>query len=195
MELRSTGFAVSAAACLVVSPLLSQQQAPGRGGRGGGFTEPYPIDFNDHNGWTSMFDGKTLNGWDGDKSFWHVEDGAIMVESTGEKPPGQPRGNPPSLASQAKWDMLGPQFDFDGRNAFTGQFYEEATGRGIIAWRGQTVLTEQGKKPRPPGHPGRPRSPGRLCSHRQLESAPLDCTRKHHDSHRQRARHGNPDRR
>ena len=44
--------------------------------------------------------------------------------------------------------MLGPQFDFDGRNAFTGQFYEQATGRGIIAWRGQVVRTEQGKRPR-----------------------------------------------
>ena len=39
-------------------------------------------------------------------------------------------------ATQAKWDMLGAQFDFDGRNNYTGQFYEQATGRGIIAWRG-----------------------------------------------------------
>jgi hypothetical protein len=44
--------------------------------------------------------------------------------------------------------MLGPQFDFDGRNMFTGQFYEQATGRGIIAWRGQVVRTEEGKHPR-----------------------------------------------
>ena len=44
--------------------------------------------------------------------------------------------------------MLGAQFDFDGRNNFTGQFYEQATGRGIIAWRGQVVRTEEGKKPR-----------------------------------------------
>ena len=44
--------------------------------------------------------------------------------------------------------MLGAQFDFDGRNRYTGQFYEQATGRGIIAWRGQVVRTEQGKSPR-----------------------------------------------
>jgi hypothetical protein len=44
--------------------------------------------------------------------------------------------------------MLGPQFDFDGRNTYTGQFYEQATGRGIIAWRGQIVHTEDGQKPR-----------------------------------------------
>lgn len=154
-----------------------------------------------------MFDGKTLNGWDGDKSFWRVEDGAIVAESTCEKPTGTiyliwqggeaadfemklemkgegaavnsgiqyrgaitdpnrprggggggraqgpcpsgaPRGTPPAFATQAKWDMLGAQFDFDGRNNFTGQFYEQATGRGIIAWRGQVVRTEEGKKPR-----------------------------------------------
>jgi hypothetical protein len=200
-----------------VFPGLSQQPAasnavsgarvtPG-GGRGGGFTEPDPIDFDDHNGWISMFDGKTLNGWDGDKNYWHVQDGAIVVESTCEKPTGTiylvwqggepgdfemklemkgenadvnsgvqyrgaildpnraprrgpgrvpegpcpsgaPRGTPPAPATQAKWDMLGPQFDFDGRNRFTGQFYEQATGRGIIAWRGQVVRTEPGKRPR-----------------------------------------------
>jgi hypothetical protein len=44
--------------------------------------------------------------------------------------------------------MLGAQFDFDGQNRFTGQYYEQATGRGIIAWRGQMVRTEEGKSPR-----------------------------------------------
>ncbi len=66
----------------------------------------------------------------------------------GPCPSGAPRGVPPSRASQAKWDMLGAQFDFDGRNRFTGQYYEQATGRGIVAWRGQVVRTEQGKSPR-----------------------------------------------
>ena len=151
-----------------------------------------------------MFDGATLNGWDGDKSFWRVENGAIVVESTCEKPTGtiylvwqggepadfemklemkgeggrvnsgvqyrgailpprqsgpprkstatcpsgKPAGTPPTLESQAKWDMLGAQFDFDGQNRYSGQYYEQATGRGIIAWRGQVVRTEEGKAPR-----------------------------------------------
>ena len=154
-----------------------------------------------------MFDGSTLNGWDGDMRYWHVENGAITVESTCEKPTGtiylvwqggeaadfemklemkgtgadvnsgvqyrgaiqnpnsdrgrarrgpqggvcpsgQLRGTPPDAASQAKWNMLGAQFDFDGRNRYTGQYYEQATGRGIIAWRGQIVRTEEGRKPR-----------------------------------------------
>ena len=196
---------------LLLAHALSPQAttpSPGRGGRGGGFREPDPIDFDDHTGWTSMFDGQTLNGWDGDKSYWHVHEGAIVVESTCENPTGTiyliwqggqpadfemklemkgegaavnsgvqyrgaiadpnrprggrgggrgvqapcpsgaPRGTPPSFASQAKWDMVGPQFDFDGHNRYTGQFYEQATGRGIIAWRGQVVRTEEGKSPR-----------------------------------------------
>jgi hypothetical protein len=158
-----------------------------------------------------MFDGSTLNGWDGDKAYWHVVDGAITVESTCEKPTGtiylvwqggeaadfemklemkgegarvnsgvqyrgaiqeprppgagrgpggggrgpqgpcpsgQPRGTPPDQAGQAKWNMLGAQFDFDGQNRYSGQYYEQATGRGIIAWRGQVVRTEEGKSPR-----------------------------------------------
>jgi len=44
--------------------------------------------------------------------------------------------------------MLGAQFDFDGQNRYSGQYYEQATGRGIIAWRGQVVQTAEGKPPR-----------------------------------------------
>ncbi len=201
-------FSCTLAVLSCLAPLATPQ-APASGGgrsaRGGGFTQPEPIDFDDHSGWTSMFDGKTLSGWDGDKSYWRVEEGAIVSESTCEKPTGTiyliwqggeaadfemkfemkgegaavnsglqyrgaitdpnrphrdrppaqgtcpsgaPRGNPPSFESQAKWDMLGAQFDFDGRNNYTGQYYEQATGRGIIAWRGQVVRTEEGKRPR-----------------------------------------------
>lgn len=189
------------------TPSPAQQAAGKARGGGGGFREPDPIDFNDdnHAGWTSLFDGSTLKGWDGDTSYWHVENGAIVAESTCERPTGtiylvwqggeaadfelklemrgegagvnsgvqyrgsivaprpnapapraatgtcpsgQPRGNPPTAASQAKWTMSGAQFDFDGRNAYTGQYYEQATGRGIVAWRGQVVRTEQGQRPR-----------------------------------------------
>lgn len=59
------------------------------GGRGGlGFTLPEPIDFNDHEGYVSLFDGKTLKGWDGSPKFWRVEDGAIVGESTPQNPSG-----------------------------------------------------------------------------------------------------------
>lgn len=205
--------AIAAASICVFQVRVSNAQQPAPHNnpaqrRHFGFTQPDPIDFNDHAGWTSIFDGKSLNGWSGDARYWHVEDGAITVESTCEKPtgtiyliwqggqpanfelkvemkgegasvnsgiqyrsarqkpnpaqhfrgrrPGQsdvcpdghPRGAPPSAAEEAKWNMMGPQFDFDGRNLFTGQFYEQGTGRGIIAWRGQVVQTEEGKHPR-----------------------------------------------
>lgn len=189
------------------APPAGAPAGPGRGRGGGGFRQPDPIDFNDHAGWISMFDGATLNGWDGDKAYWHIVDGAIMSESTCEKPTGtiylvwqggeaadfemkvemkgegahinsgvqyrgaiqeprpaggrgggrgpqgpcpsgQPRGTPPDQAGQAKWNMLGAQFDFDGQNHYSGQYYEQATGRGIIAWRGQVVQTLEGKPPR-----------------------------------------------
>jgi hypothetical protein len=60
----------------------------GRGGGGGGFTHPDPIDYNNNEGWTSLFDGSTLNGWDGRMDVWKVENGVITAESPTEKPTG-----------------------------------------------------------------------------------------------------------
>ena len=36
--------------------------------------------------WKSLFDGKTLKGWEGKKEFWSVQDGAITGQTTKEKP-------------------------------------------------------------------------------------------------------------
>jgi hypothetical protein len=196
---------LSASASMQQPPPIAGQQPPAgqgggrQGGRGGGFKQPDPIDFNERDGWTSLFDGKTLTGWSGDNT-WKVEDGAIVVESTCEKPTGtiylvwqggeaadfelklemkgtgsinggvqyrgwivpprsggpgsggpaapcpsgQPRGTPPSADTEAQWNMAGAQYDFDAGNRYTGQFYEQATGRGIIAWKGQVVRTLPG---------------------------------------------------
>lgn len=38
-------------------------------------------------GFTPLFDGKTLNGWQGDPSFWSVEDGTIVGSSDAKKVP------------------------------------------------------------------------------------------------------------
>jgi hypothetical protein len=43
------------------APTLSAQQKPAPPSR---FVQPEPIDFDDHDGWTWIFDGKTLHGWD-----------------------------------------------------------------------------------------------------------------------------------
>ena len=53
-----------------------------------GFSHPEPIDFNDHTGWTQIFNGKNLQGWDGSTEVWHVEDGALVAESSPEHPSG-----------------------------------------------------------------------------------------------------------
>ena len=52
-----------------------------------GFRMPDPIEFEqDAPGFASIFDGKTLNGWDGDSRYWRVEDGAIVGQSSTDKP-------------------------------------------------------------------------------------------------------------
>ena len=66
----------------------------------------------------------------------------------GPCPSGKPRGTPPDPKSEDPWNMWGAQYDFDAGNRYTGQFYEQSTGRGIVAWKGQAVRTEQGKSPR-----------------------------------------------
>ncbi len=66
------------ATLLKVPPNISGQ-------RNGIFIEPDPLDFADHTGYTSLFDGKTLKDWDGRPGVWSVEDGAIVGQSTAEK--------------------------------------------------------------------------------------------------------------
>lgn len=53
-----------------------------------GFTKSGPQDFNDHEGYVSLFDGVSLKGWDGNPKFWRVEAGAIVGESTPTNPCG-----------------------------------------------------------------------------------------------------------
>jgi hypothetical protein len=61
-----------------VQPGLSAQ-------RNGVLIEPDPMGFSDHTGYTSLFDGKSLTGWDGQPGVWRVEDGAIVGETAAEK--------------------------------------------------------------------------------------------------------------
>jgi hypothetical protein len=53
-----------------------------------GFNETGPMDFNDHEGCVSLFDGVSLKGWDGNPKFWKVEAGSIVGESTPKNPCG-----------------------------------------------------------------------------------------------------------
>lgn len=123
-------------------------------------------------GFESLFDGKTMKGWDGDPDFWRVENGALVGQTTTEKQPKQNtfliwRGGTPGdfelrleykltgynsgiqyrsiELPDIKWAMQGYQFDMDGEQRYTGQIYEERA-RGFLAMRGQfTHIGEDGK--------------------------------------------------
>jgi hypothetical protein len=78
------------AAVLVLTGTVSAQtpasQAPATGGSR--YVDALPRDVNDHTGWQRMFDGTSLDGWDGPTDLWRVEDGVIVVQSKAEPPTG-----------------------------------------------------------------------------------------------------------
>ncbi len=177
---------------------------------------PPTYNVTDNTGFTSLFDG-TLKGWSYDPALWNLQDGAIHLSATCEKPTGTvyavstsgeygdfilkyelkgtgninggmqfrsyitgesnvsggpkmvpvprapmpprpasangtaprpPRpaacaspGTPPSRESQSKYDMAGPQADFDEGNHYSGMFYEQS-GRAVIATPGYSMFAD-----------------------------------------------------
>lgn len=128
----------------------------------------------DGDGWKSLFDGKTLKGWDGKKGFWTVEDGAITGTTTKENPT---KGNTFIIwqgGKVADFELTfeyrfvskggnsgcqyrsehvgghvvkGYQGDFEAGTRYSGINYGEKTGRGILSDRGnKTTYTADGKK-------------------------------------------------
>lgn len=53
-----------------------------RGGAGRGASANWEAAYNDHTGFIQLFDGKTLNGWDGEAGKWDVQGGAIHRHQT-----------------------------------------------------------------------------------------------------------------
>lgn len=80
---RAEAFAVVQAALKPITPEQGAAFGPRAGGGGGrgGNLQPDTTD-----GYTSLFDGKTLTGWDGDPKYWRVQDGIIIAQSTPENP-------------------------------------------------------------------------------------------------------------
>ena len=120
---------------------------------------------------TPIFNGKDLSGWNGKPGWWTVEDGALTVESTPEKPCKKCnyliwRGDHPTdfelladfkLSSKANsgiqlrseelldWDTSGYQADMTGDGALVGFVYHHK--RGLIAGRGEKAsFAADGKK-------------------------------------------------
>lgn len=117
-------------------------------------------------GFEEIFDGKSLNGWEGDSTYWRVENGSLVGEVTPSTPlenntfiiwqGGQPADfelkgefrislegnsgiNYRSIAlDNIPYGLKGYQADIDGKNRYTGQNYEER-GRTTLAYRGEEV--------------------------------------------------------
>jgi len=107
---------------------------PDMGGfRHGIAIEPDPIDFADHAGYTSLFDGKTLTGWDGQPDLWRVDDGAIVGET-------KPEMFPPHAFPNTFLILRGVQAkDFDLKLEIK---VEKGGGSGI-QYRSTTLTPEQ----------------------------------------------------
>jgi putative heme-binding domain-containing protein len=121
-----------------------------------------------------LFNGKDLDGWDGNPEIWSVGDGVITGKTSG---PGQLEYNQfliwrggemknfelrakvkatgnnsgiqyrsKELPDVGKWSLSGYQCDVHPKPAYNGMVYEER-GRGIIAQNGQGVATDpEGKR-------------------------------------------------
>jgi hypothetical protein len=123
--------------------------------------------------WITIFDGKTLDGWDGNPDFWRVEDGAITGQTTAEKPTvGNTfliwrKGDVGDFELKCeykliggnsgiqyrsfelpdkKWVVGGYQADIEAGDNFSGILYGEHF-RGMLAKRGERVLIKEGGKP------------------------------------------------
>jgi hypothetical protein len=125
----------------------------------------------DEKGFVNIFDGKTLNNWEGDQKYWRVESGNLVGEITPQTllktnsfivwKGGEPanfelkgefniteKGNSginyrSEKMTDIPYALKGYQADIDGANRYTGQNYEER-GRTTLAYRGQiTSITPQ----------------------------------------------------
>lgn len=85
-------------------------------------------------GFESLFDGKTLSGWDGDPTFWRVEDGAITGETTAENPT---KANTFIVYKGDPVDDFVLRFEYRLRNHNSGVQYR--------SWRGATPESDQSK--------------------------------------------------
>jgi hypothetical protein len=135
-ELSRRAFSLSACAVL---PLLSQDQAappyvPKQSDR------PEAL-AGDEDGFQSIFDGRTLNGWEGDPSYWRVANGVMTGEIT------------PETVIKSNTFIVwrgGAPADFelkvDYRITERGNNYEEK-GRLFLAQRGEVTHVTGVRKP------------------------------------------------
>lgn len=176
-------FLLAAAAAALILPAWSLQPPAGAPKpRPGGPRGPRVAQPDDNAGFVPIFDGKTLQNWEGEPGFWRAEDGVLIGETTAEQKLKQNtfiiwRGGTTAdfefkaefkltesansgvqyrstaLPDVGKFVLKGYQADMDGRVNFTGMLYEER-GRGFVAPRGQFIRMTEGGVPKMIGSPG-----------------------------------------
>ena len=120
---------------------------------------------------TPLFDGQSLNGWEGDSRFWRAENGVLIGETTKEvttkkntflvynrkefgdfelrfsyRVSGGNSGVQYRSEMVSKWVVKGLQADFEdkmheGKDKFSGMFFEE-NGRMFMGQRGDVVIVQ-----------------------------------------------------
>jgi len=169
---------------MLAATVAAQPPAPqgadgrGRGGRGEGPRGADPLALDDHAGFASIFDGKTLKGWDGDPAFWRAENNTIVGQSTEQNAVKQNTfliwrgGEPKDFELKVEFRMNSTNSGIQIRSAqlpagpeigkwvmkgyqadidFANQFtgqIYEERGRGFLAMRGQAVYVPDGGRPK-----------------------------------------------
>lgn len=133
-------------------------------------------------GFTAIFDGKSLNNWKGDPTYWSVENGNLTGTVTSETllnnntfiiwQGGEPDDFELKLEYRITEDgnsgvnyrsvpidtipfaLQGYQADIDGKNNYTGQNYEEKK-RTTLAYRGEKVIVNNQINPDESGSLGK----------------------------------------
>ena len=130
-----------------------------------------PTEPDDNTGFVSIFDGRSLEGWDGDPRYWRVENGEIVGETTpanvvkqnnfliwrggvlrdfelklefrmsGTNSGIQYRST--ELPDVGKWVLKGYQADMDFTENYVGNVHDER-GRGVMSRRGEVTRIVEG---------------------------------------------------
>jgi hypothetical protein len=163
------------AMALASQSIFAQEVKPGRVRPGATLIDEKSDVFliDDTKNFRTIFDGKTLEGWDGDPKFWRVEEGTITGQTTAENPTdgntfliwrgGETKhfhlkleykivgGNSGIQyrsfeVPEKKWVVGGYQGDFEAGDRYSGILYGERF-RGILCDRGQRTTIKDNHKP------------------------------------------------
>lgn len=163
---------------LLLSLFVSHCQTPDRREVGSVNEATFVKSTTDDADFVSLFDGKTLKGWEGDTTLWRADNGSMIGEILPGKTlsansfliwqGGQPadfelktefriteNGNSGINYRSERLDTIpyalrGYQADIDGKNTYTGQNYEERK-RTTLAYRGEQATIESQPNPAAPG--------------------------------------------